>query len=40
MDYKDLLLDAINEICLHCGKYTEEYNGACDGCKWYEAKYD
>ena len=23
-----------DELCLHCGKYTEQYLGACDGCKW------
>lgn len=23
-----------DELCLHCGKYTEQHLGACDGCKW------
>ena len=25
-----------NELCLYCGKYSEEHLGACDGCKWRE----
>ena len=31
---RELLHDARNELCLYCGKYTESYLGACDGCKW------
>lgn len=23
-----------DELCLHCGKYTEQHLGACDSCKW------
>lgn len=23
-----------NELCLKCGNYAEEHNGACDGCNW------
>ena len=23
-----------NELCLHCGKYKHEHNGACEGCIW------
>lgn len=23
-----------DELCLYCGKYTEQHLGACDGCKW------
>ena len=23
-----------NELCYLCGKYREERNGACDGCRW------
>lgn len=23
-----------DELCLHCGKYTLQHFGACDGCKW------
>ena len=26
-----------NELCCKCGKYREEHNGACDGCRWKEA---
>ena len=26
-----------NELCLKCGKYREDHNGACDGCRWKEA---
>jgi hypothetical protein len=25
---------ARNELCLKCGRYREEHNGACDGCRW------
>lgn len=25
-----------NELCYLCGKYREEHNGACDGCRWKE----
>lgn len=23
-----------DELCLHCGKYTLQHFGTCDGCKW------
>lgn len=26
--------DCVNELCLRCGKYRDEHNGACDGCRW------
>ena len=26
-----------NELCYLCGKYREDHNGACDGCRWKEA---
>lgn len=29
---------AKNELCLKCGKYKEEYRGACDGCMFYSEK--
>lgn len=29
-----LVTELINELCLKCGRYQEEHNGACDGCKW------
>ena len=25
---------ARNELCQKCGKYKEEHNGACNGCRW------
>ena len=36
----DALQRCINELCLYCGKYELEHEGACDGCKWYEKKYE
>jgi len=39
-NFDQLLKDAINELCLKCGKYDGEYFGACDGCKWLEYKYE
>lgn len=30
IDFKDCK----NELCLMCGNYKEEHNGACDGCRW------
>ena len=26
--------DCVNELCLMCGKYHDEHEGACDGCRW------
>lgn len=26
--------DLRNDLCLACGKYSEAYSGACDGCRW------
>ena len=26
--------DAVNELCLKCGDYRREHEGACDGCRW------
>lgn len=28
----------INELCQYCGKYKQAHEGACDGCKWREAR--
>ena len=28
------LKDCRNELCLHCGRYAEKHNGACEGCRW------
>lgn len=25
---------AVNELCYMCGKYKQEHEGACDGCRW------
>ena len=30
----ETLKDCRNELCNLCGKYKEEHNGACDGCRW------
>ena len=30
----ELFNDLRNELCLHCGKYTLQRFGTCDGCKW------
>lgn len=27
-----------NELCFKCGKYREEHNGSCNGCRWKERK--
>ena len=32
------LKDCVNELCYQCGKYREEHNGACDGCRWKAVK--
>ena len=32
-------MNAINELCLKCGKYELEHEGACYGCKWLSYKY-
>lgn len=26
--------DCVNELCLKCGQYHREHEGACDGCRW------
>lgn len=30
----ELFRELRDELCLYCGKYTEQHLGACDGCKW------
>lgn len=30
--------DCVNELCLKCGRYHEEHNGACDGCRWLKPR--
>ena len=34
----NLLNDCIDELCYKCGKYANEHEGACKGCKWYSVK--
>ena len=29
-----------NELCLKCGRYIDEHNGSCDGCRWKGATHD
>ena len=36
-ELKKELHEAKNELCCKCGKYREDHNGACDGCRWKEA---
>lgn len=26
--------DCVNELCLKCGEYKHEHEGACNGCRW------
>ena len=35
---KSELHDCVNELCLRCGSYHEEHNGACDGCRWLKPR--
>ena len=37
-DTESDLKDCVNELCLKCGSYHEEHNGACDGCRWLAVK--
>lgn len=39
-DYKKRLKACVNELCILCGKYQHEHEGACDGCTWIKNKYD
>lgn len=39
-DYKKRLKACVNELCILCGKYQHEHEGACDGCTWLKDKYD
>ena len=32
------LKDCVNELCLHCGAYQREHEGACDGCRWLKPR--
>ena len=33
-DLKRNLRDCRNELCLLCGRYRMQHQGACDGCRW------
>ena len=35
---KSELHDCVNELCLQCGQYHEEHNGACEGCRWLKLR--
>ena len=30
--------DCVNELCLRCGQYSREHEGACDGCRWLKPR--
>ena len=30
--------DCVNELCLKCGRYNREHDGACDGCRWLKPR--
>lgn len=30
--------DCVNELCLKCGRYSREHEGACDGCRWLKPR--
>ena len=32
------LRDCVNELCLKCGAYHREHEGACDGCRWLKPR--
>lgn len=32
------LHDCANELCLMCGAYKREHEGACNSCRWLEAR--
>ena len=33
-DLKKNLRDCRNELCIRCGEYRMQHQGACDGCRW------
>lgn len=37
-ELKNKLHDAVNELCVLCGKYQFEHIGMCDGCRWKQEK--
>jgi len=32
------LRDCVNELCLKCGDYKLEHEGACNGCRWKDVR--
>jgi hypothetical protein len=34
------LRDCVNELCLKCGQYRREHEGACDGCRWKAVRHN
>lgn len=39
LDYtRSELKDCVNELCLKCGAYHNEHNGACDDCRWLKPR--
>ena len=30
--------DCVNELCMLCGRYNREHEGACDGCRWLKPR--
>lgn len=38
-ELKNKLHDAVNELCVLCGKYQFEHIGMCDGCRWKQEKH-
>ena len=37
-DTEGKLKDAVNELCLKCGSYKHEHEGACDDCPWLKIR--
>ena len=37
-DLEGELKDCVNELCLQCGQYRMEYEGACDCCRWQKVR--
>lgn len=38
-ELRNKLHDAVNELCVLCGKYQFEHIGMCDGCRWKQEKH-
>ena len=37
-DAEGQLKDCVNELCLQCGQYKREHEGACGDCRWLEIR--